>query len=298
MAKTEPHYNYPFTPTDQHREANLFTEEYYSSTDTHIYFNDAEQTEIGYIQYELQEQLKPVYGYNSRTFDDIIIGSRIVTGSFTVPIKNKEKTSNLERTENTNNTGSNITVNNSIEKYNQQEENNLNKNIDWHGSTARALDFTGDNKDKQNTLAYRNNNKNQKIKNFIKRISNEDIDYDILNKLITLGYNINKNSTIEQYKAIIGQFQKEHSLPVTKRLNNIIKRAIENEYKKKNSKVVKLNNCYGYYDSFLSIKNGKPLTGTATILEQLKNPRGQTIYKIADIYGSEYWVNSKDVSIL
>lgn len=317
MAKTEPHYNYPFTPTDQHREANLFTEEYYSSTDTHIYFNDAEQTEIGYIQYELQEQLKPVYGYNSRTFDDIIIGSRIVTGSFTVPIKNKEKTSDIGQINNTNNNSYNIVTDNSIDNYNKQEEENLNNNIDWHGTTDRSLSFTGNNKDKQNTLSYRNNiknnisnkplnvNINSKVNNaninskVNSTISNEDIDYDILNKLISLGYDINKNATINKYKDIIGKFQKDHNLSVTKRLNNSTKQAIENEYKKKDGKIINLNNCYGYYDSFLHVKDGrKPLTGTATILESFKNPGGQLVYKIVDIYGSEYWVNSKDVRVL
>ena len=87
----EPSYNYSYTPTVEHRESNLFREEYYSGTDVKIYFDDEDQTEIGYISYELQEQLKPVYGYNSRTFDDVVIGNRIVTGTFSVPIKNTAK---------------------------------------------------------------------------------------------------------------------------------------------------------------------------------------------------------------
>lgn len=70
------------------REENLFLEEYYSSTDVKIYFDDVEQLEIGYIQYSMQEQLKPLYGYASRTWDEVAIGNRIVTGILKVPIRN------------------------------------------------------------------------------------------------------------------------------------------------------------------------------------------------------------------
>lgn len=72
------------------REQNLFIEEYYSSTDTKIEFDGQEQLEIGYIQYAMQEQLKPIYGYASRTWDDVAVGNRIVTGVFKVPIRNKK----------------------------------------------------------------------------------------------------------------------------------------------------------------------------------------------------------------
>ncbi len=74
----------------QQREPNLFVEEYYSSTDVKVYFDDIEQTEIGYIQYSIQEQLKPLFGYASRTWDDVAIGNRIVTGVLKVPIRNIE----------------------------------------------------------------------------------------------------------------------------------------------------------------------------------------------------------------
>ncbi len=72
------------------REPNLFVEEYYSSTDVKVYFDDVEQTEIGYIQYSIQEQLKPLFGYASRTWDDVAIGNRIVTGVLKIPIRNIE----------------------------------------------------------------------------------------------------------------------------------------------------------------------------------------------------------------
>lgn len=131
----DPSYNYSYTPTVDHREANLYREEYYSSTDTKIYMDNDEQTEIGFIQYEIQEQLKPVYGYNSRTFDDVVIGNRIVTGTFTVPIKNKAK--QVFNVESYN--GSNANLISGIDQYNLNEDNNL-YNTDWFGSTARNID--------------------------------------------------------------------------------------------------------------------------------------------------------------
>lgn len=83
-------FTHKWIPRVDQQEKNLFIEEYYSSTDTQIVMDDEEQTEIGYINYSVQEQLKPLYGYASRTFDDVAIGNRIVTGSFKVPIKNPE----------------------------------------------------------------------------------------------------------------------------------------------------------------------------------------------------------------
>lgn len=70
------------------REENLIVEEYYSSTDIRIEFDGLDQTEIAYIQYAIQEQLKPIYGYASRTWDDVAVGNRIVTGMFKVPVRN------------------------------------------------------------------------------------------------------------------------------------------------------------------------------------------------------------------
>lgn len=83
-----------YIPRTEQTEENLFIEEYYSSTDTKIYIDDVEQTEIGYISYSVQEQLKPIYGYASNTFDDVAVGNRIVVGSLKVPIKNPEIQSN------------------------------------------------------------------------------------------------------------------------------------------------------------------------------------------------------------
>ena len=47
MASYLPSTHY-YIPRVEQREPNLFTEEYYSSTDTKIYIDGIEQTEIGY----------------------------------------------------------------------------------------------------------------------------------------------------------------------------------------------------------------------------------------------------------
>lgn len=80
----------------EQREENLFLEEYYSGTDTKVYIDDEKQTEISHISYSLSEQLKPMYGYASRTWDDVAVGTRIVTGMIKVPIKNPEEQSTYE----------------------------------------------------------------------------------------------------------------------------------------------------------------------------------------------------------
>lgn len=67
---------------------NIFIEEFFSGPDVKIYLDGKETREISYLQYSIQEQLKPIYGYASRTFDDVAVGSRIVVGSFQIPLNN------------------------------------------------------------------------------------------------------------------------------------------------------------------------------------------------------------------
>ena len=74
------------------RDTNLFLEEYYSVTDVNILLNDVKMDNIAGIGYTLQEQLKPLYGYASRLYDDVSIGNRIVVGTIRIPIGNLEET--------------------------------------------------------------------------------------------------------------------------------------------------------------------------------------------------------------
>lgn len=57
---------------------------YYSSVDAEIYFGDMFIDEVTEIQWAIQQQAMPIYGYNSYCFDDMALGSRLVQGQFAV----------------------------------------------------------------------------------------------------------------------------------------------------------------------------------------------------------------------
>ena len=173
---------YKYIPRIEQREKNLFVEEYYSSTDVRIYIDDEEQTEIGYINYSLQEQLKPIYGYSSRTFDDIAIGNRIVTGTFKVPIKNPENNSSVAEM------NSVVEDNYSADAYNRQQQEE-GASVEW---------------------IYTNNNPiyNPNITDYINNNDNDAVIQWMLNRLnnngtsvhLTGNPDIDRNSILSQFK--------------------------------------------------------------------------------------------------
>jgi hypothetical protein len=57
---------------------------YYSSIDAELYFGDIFIDEITSVAWNIQQQTIPLYGYNSYTFDDIAVGSRIIQGQFAI----------------------------------------------------------------------------------------------------------------------------------------------------------------------------------------------------------------------
>ena len=82
------HYNLKYMPSEVLKNKNVFLEEFYTSVDTDIYINGEKCELINSIQYSVQEQLHPIYGYNSYTYDDVSIGNRIVAGTIRIPITN------------------------------------------------------------------------------------------------------------------------------------------------------------------------------------------------------------------
>lgn len=142
-----------YIPRIEQRQENLFTEEYYSSTDTKIYIDDEEQTEIGYISYSLQEQLKPLYGYNSNTFDEVAIGNRIVTGTIKIPIKNPQEQTPLEDI---------VSAYNSDDpewlKYNMKEDKDFSNN-EWINPSNDRIPYTPDYNTKETVNPYSKNGK-------------------------------------------------------------------------------------------------------------------------------------------
>lgn len=81
-------YSSKFLGDEKLREHNIFAEEYFTGSDIKLIANGKEIKQISAISYSLQEQLKPIYGYASYTYDDVAVGSRIVTGTFICPVRN------------------------------------------------------------------------------------------------------------------------------------------------------------------------------------------------------------------
>ena len=175
-----------YIPRIQQREENLFLEEYYSGTDTKVYLNNKQQSEISYISFSLNEQLKPIYGYASRTFDDMSVGNRIVTGIFKMPIKNPEEQDSYE-------TVVEPSTLEEINTKNQLEENKKN-NTEWINNT-----------DNNTNTSYTNDNV-----------------FEYQNKLKQLGYNASDSGTHDdQTRAAIKQFQRDNNIQsVSGTLNN------------------------------------------------------------------------------
>lgn len=57
---------------------------YYSALDGELYFGNIFIDEVTNINWQLQQQALPIYGYNSYTFDDLAVGNRIIQGQFSI----------------------------------------------------------------------------------------------------------------------------------------------------------------------------------------------------------------------
>lgn len=182
-----------YIPRIEQTEENLFMEEYYSSTDTKIYMDDVEQSEIAYINYSLQEQLKPIYGYASRTFDDIVVGNRIVTGMFKVPIKNPEAQTPMD-------TIIERSRQSTLQDYNEGQQELMDA-VDW---------ITGKKPITTDTYIYE-----------------DDVTFEYRSKLINLGYDLDYNSSAYQLEQQIKKFQEDHGLDVNGILTTSTKNKID-----------------------------------------------------------------------
>lgn len=172
-----------YIPRLEQTEENLFTEEYYSSTDTKIFMDDVEQSEISYISYSLREQLKPIYGYSSYTFDEMAIGNRIVTGTFKVPIKNPNAQTQQEEIMKANN----LQITDFIQEYNEEQQMIMD-NVAWIAPNGDIIN----------------------VEDKISSGSNEFFEYKA--KLIYLGYDLDYNSDYTTVSNQVKEFQKDNSL--------------------------------------------------------------------------------------
>lgn len=82
-----------FNPSIAPRKTNIYTEEYFSGADCNVYVDGKLCENVAGISFQLQEQLKPIYGYASRTYDDVAIGNRLVTGVLQIPLLNEAEAS-------------------------------------------------------------------------------------------------------------------------------------------------------------------------------------------------------------
>lgn len=73
--------------TKTQAEHQHFPEEYFSGSDVSIYFGDTFVDEAMGLEFDLEERVAPIFGYNSYTFDAAARGQRIVQGSFTIAFK-------------------------------------------------------------------------------------------------------------------------------------------------------------------------------------------------------------------
>lgn len=174
--KNEYHYN----------DKNIFTEEFFGGADVIIKINDSE-TDLSYINFSVQEQEKPIYGYNSRTFDDVATGNRIVTGVFKIPISN-----------------TNVNVSDPMTNNIEPQSNSMEYKIpEWM--------YNYENNSNENSLS---------AKNF--KLINQDYNLTkAQEKLKNKGYNIDVNGVLD-YKSrrAIYDYKKDSNIVVNDRCDN------------------------------------------------------------------------------
>lgn len=74
----------PYARKDRRIEYQLYSQEYFSGADMHIYLGDIWVDEVTSLEFVLQEEVLPIYGYNSYTFDAVARGRRQVNGTFSI----------------------------------------------------------------------------------------------------------------------------------------------------------------------------------------------------------------------
>lgn len=68
---------------------------YYSDTSAELYFNGHWLEDINAVQWQVQRQTYPLFGYNSFIYDDVALGNRIIYGAFTINFTEPDKLRNV-----------------------------------------------------------------------------------------------------------------------------------------------------------------------------------------------------------
>ncbi|MFS1019735.1 MULTISPECIES: hypothetical protein [Enterococcus] len=69
---------------DKYDASKSSSSEYFSGSNVRVFFNNKEIEEMTSIQFQMNENVQPIYGFNSYTFDRIARGNRIVQGQFSM----------------------------------------------------------------------------------------------------------------------------------------------------------------------------------------------------------------------
>lgn len=78
------HYFQEGSRADSAAYAPNKTKRYYSSLDAEIYFSDYYVDEIVHIQFSVEQNVLPLFGYNSYVYDEVALGNRLIQGQFTI----------------------------------------------------------------------------------------------------------------------------------------------------------------------------------------------------------------------
>ena len=68
---------------------------YYSDISAELYFNGHWFEDITSVQWQVQRQTYPLFGYNSFIYDDVALGNRIIFGMFTINFTEPDKLRNI-----------------------------------------------------------------------------------------------------------------------------------------------------------------------------------------------------------
>lgn len=80
-------FGYSYDSPARQVEYKVFNDQYYTGADTRIYFGDIWLDEITGIQFSMQENVAPIFGYASYTWDKVARGSRQIQGQFSINFK-------------------------------------------------------------------------------------------------------------------------------------------------------------------------------------------------------------------
>lgn len=78
-------YTYPTLQSTT--EFKRFNDDYFSGADVRLYFGDTWVDEVTSLQFTMQENVQPIYGYASYTWDKVARGTRLIQGSFSINFK-------------------------------------------------------------------------------------------------------------------------------------------------------------------------------------------------------------------